>query len=171
MFFKNDHYMLSKLGVSNMKTSLSLKTGVSFEVNTDSQHSFLIDGSPDIGGQDLGARPMELILAGLGGCTALDVIHILRKARQNVIDLKVNIDGQRADTIPKVFTEITLSFLFIGDDLSTTQVERAVKLSAQKYCSVGKMLEKSVKIHHFYSIVNTQNQEVVPSTCIDCSVA
>ena len=154
-----------------MKTSLSLKAGVSFEVNTDSQHSFLIDGSPDIGGQDLGARPMELILAGLGGCTALDIIHILRKARQNVIDFKVSVDGQRADTIPKVFTEITLDFLLIGDDLNPVQVERAIKLSAQKYCSVGKMLETSVQIHHFYRIVDSQNQEIIARTCIDCSEA
>jgi putative redox protein len=151
-----------------MKANLSLKSGVSFEVNTESGHSLLIDGSPDIGGQNLGARPMELVLVGLGGCTALDVIHILRKARQNVSDLKVQLNSQRADSIPKVFTDIEIEFIVIGEQINVSQVVRAIELSADKYCSVGKMLEKSVKIEHYFKILDTAGNETHPKTLVIC---
>jgi putative redox protein len=123
-----------------------------FVGETGSGHSIVIDGPPDIGGRNLGPRPMELMLLCVGSCSAVDVIHILKKARQPVTDCVVEVSGTRADTDPKVFTAIHLHFIVSGRGLGANHVERAVKLSAEKYCSASLMLEKAAKITHDFEI-------------------
>ncbi len=117
-----------------------------------SGHSLVIDGSPDIGGRNLGMRPMELILLGLGGCSAMDVIHILGKGRHPVSDCVIEVSGERAETDPKVFTDIHLHFVVEGSGLKDAVVKRAVDLSAEKYCSASIMLSHSVNITHDYEV-------------------
>ncbi len=112
-----------------------------------------IDGSPEIGGKDLGARPMQLVLMGLGGCTSMDVLSILYKMREHVEDYHVSINGERnAGIVPAVFTKIHIHFSLKGN-LRIENVERAIQLSMDKYCSVSKMLEKTAEITHSYEIV------------------
>ena len=123
-----------------MKARIKWVEGVSFLGQTESGHSLLMDGSPDAGGKNLGPRPMETVLIGAGGCTAFDVVHILKKARQQITDCVAEIDAQRADTDPKVFTKIHFHFIVSGKNLKQEQVERAIKLSAEKYCSASIML-------------------------------
>ncbi len=121
---------------------------------TGSGHGIVIDGPEHIGGRNLGVRPMELILLGVGGCSAMDVIHILKKSRQAVNDVQIEVKGERADTDPKVFTDIHLHFKVFGSGLSEKQVARAVQLSAEKYCSASIMLQASVNITHGHEIVS-----------------
>ncbi|KPK37460.1 MAG: peroxiredoxin [Gammaproteobacteria bacterium SG8_47] len=111
-----------------------------------------MDGPPEAGGHNLGVRPMEMLLLGMGGCTAFDVVLILRKARQAVADCVVEIEAERATENPKVFTSIHVHFIVSGRDLKPTQVERAVTLSAEKYCSASIMLSKAVPITHDFEI-------------------
>jgi putative redox protein len=118
-----------------------------------SGHAVVMDGPPESGGRGLGIRPMEMMLLGMGGCTALDVIYILRKARQPVSDCVVEIEAERADQVPKVFSRIHVHFTVSGDGLSDKQVARAVQLSAEKYCSASIMLGKTAGITHEYEIV------------------
>ena len=127
---------------------------MSFVGESDSGHSVVMDGSPDIGGRDLGVRPMEMLLLGLGGCTAIDVVSILKKSRQELVDCEVYIDAERAGEVPKVFTRIHLHFVVGGKRLDATKVSRAVDLSADKYCSASRMLEKTATITHDYEIVD-----------------
>ncbi|HNO74474.1 OsmC family protein [Nitrosomonas mobilis] len=136
-----------------MKAKITLREGVSFLGETDSGHAVLMDGAPGAGGKNLGPRPMEMILLGLGGCTAFDVVLILRKSRQIITDCQVAIEAQRAITDPKVFTQIHLHFIVTGKELNPKQVERAINLSAEKYCSASMMLKDTVKITHDYEIV------------------
>lgn len=126
---------------------------MTFVGESGSGHSVVMDGSPDAGGRDLGIRPMEMLLLGLGGCTAFDVISILRKSRQNVIDCEINIEAERATEIPKVFTQIHLHFVVSGRELKADRVEKAVNLSADKYCSASQMLGKVATITHDFEIV------------------
>lgn len=135
-----------------MKARIKWIEDVMFLGETGSGHSVVMDGPPELGGHNLGIRPMELILQGLGGCTAFDVIHILKKARQPVEDCVVELSAERAETEPKVFTRIHIHFIVSGKDLSEKQVERAIKLSAEKYCSASIMLGKSVAISHDYEV-------------------
>jgi len=107
-----------------------------------------MDGAPDSGGRDLGVRPMEMLLLGLGGCTAFDVIDILQKGREPVADLWVELSGERAETVPKVYTKIRMRYVVIGKGLNHDKVERAVKLSAEKYCSATIMLGATAEITH-----------------------
>ncbi|MDX1495995.1 MAG: OsmC family protein [Salinisphaeraceae bacterium] len=123
---------------------------------TGSGHGIVIDGPDSIGGRNLGARPMELILLGVGSCSAMDVIHILKKSRQLVVDVDIEVSGKRAETDPKVFTDIHLHFKVAGEGLSEKQVARAVQLSAEKYCSASLMLQASVNITHGYEIVQAE---------------
>lgn len=118
-----------------------------------SGHSVVMDGSPDHGGRNLGVRPMEMVLIGLGGCTAFDVVSMLQKSRQKATSVEVTLDATRADDIPQVFTRIAVHFRVAGDALSPTHVERAVRLSAEKYCSVTKMLESTAEITCTWEIV------------------
>ena len=119
---------------------------MSFVAETGSGHAVVVDGSPDAGGRNLGPRPMELVLAGTAACTAFDVVWILKRGRQPVTDCVVEAEAERAPEDPKIFTRIHFKYRVSGRDLNPAQVERAVKLSKEKYCSVSAMLEKSAKI-------------------------
>lgn len=117
-----------------------------------SGHSVIMDGPPDHGGRNLGPRPMEMLLLGMGGCSTFDVIHILQKGRQSVTDCEVEIQAERVETEPKVFSRIHVHFIVSGKDLREAQVKRAVELSAEKYCSASIMLGKTAEITHDFEI-------------------
>ena len=136
----------------DMKARIKLVENVCWVGETGSGHGVVIDGPPDIGGKNLGVRPMELVLLGVASCSAMDVVHILRKARQKVTDCVVESTGKRAETDPKVFIDIHMRFIVTGEDLKEAQVKRAVELSAEKYCSASIMLKASVNITHDYEI-------------------
>ncbi len=136
-----------------MRARIKWLEGAAFVGESGSGHSVVMDGPPDSGGRDTGIRPMEMLLIGMGGCTAFDVMLILGKARQPVTDCVVEIEAERADTVPKVFTRIHVHFVVSGDGLSARQVERAVQLSAEKYCSASIMLGKAAEITHDFEIV------------------
>ena len=129
-----------------MKASIRLVEGMTFVAESGSGHGIVVDGAPDIGGRDLGPRPMELVLMGTGACTAIDVMHILRKARQPVTDCVVELEAERAAEDPKVFTAIKLRYIVTGRGLAKAQVERAIKLSKEKYCSATIMLAKTADV-------------------------
>ena len=129
-----------------MKARVKWVEGVSFLAESGSGHSIVVDGAPDAGGRNVGVRPMELVLAGAAACSAFDVVWILRKARQPVADCVVEADADRAATEPKVFTAIRLRFRIAGRGLDPRQVERAVKLSKEKYCSATIMLGRMADI-------------------------
>ncbi|WP_428610004.1 OsmC family protein [Sedimenticola sp.] len=120
---------------------------------TGSGHAIVMDGPPDFGGRNLGARPMEMLLLGLGGCTQFDVVHILRKGRHTVTLCEVELEAERAETEPKVFTKIHVHFKLAGPGLTEKAVERAVKLSAEKYCSASIMLGQMAEISHDFELV------------------
>jgi len=128
--------------------------GMSFVAETGSGHAFVMDGAPDGGGRNLGPRPMETVLAGTGGCTAYDVVAILRKSGQQVSSCEVRLTSERAKTDPKVFTKIHMHFVLRGKNLKSSMVESAIRLSHTKYCSASIMLEKMAKISHDYEIVS-----------------
>jgi putative redox protein len=138
-----------------MKARIKWLDHMSFVGESASGHSIVMDASPDDGGRNLGLRPMETVLLGLGGCTAIDVMLILQKARQQVEDCVVDISAERAAEVPKVFTKIHLHYRVKGRDLSAKQVERAINLSAEKYCSVTKMLEKTAQMTHDFELLGT----------------
>jgi len=127
--------------------------GMSFVAETESGHSFVMDGAPEGGGRNLGPRPMETVLAGTGGCTAYDVVLILRKSGQKISGCEVRLTSERAETDPKVFTKIHMHFVVRGKDLKPSVVESAIKLSHNKYCSASIMLGKTTAISHGYEIV------------------
>ncbi len=139
-----------------MKTRIKWVEGVTFMGETDSGHAVIMDGPPDHGGRNLGPRPMEMLLLGLGGCTSFDVLMILKKSRQPVDDCVVEISAERANDEPKVFTNIHVHFIVSGKGLKEKQVERAVSLSAEKYCSASIMLGKMANITHDFKIVETE---------------
>jgi putative redox protein len=120
-----------------------------------SGHTIVMDGAPEAGGRDLGVRPMETLLIGMGGCTAFDVVHILEKSREPVEDCVADITAERAGEDPKVFTKIHVKFTVSGKNLKREKVERAVRLSAEKYCSASIMLAKTAEITHEIEIVDT----------------
>ncbi|NJO16819.1 MAG: OsmC family protein [Thioploca sp.] len=126
----------------------------------DSGHGMIIDGAPEIGGRNLGVRPMEMMLMGLGGCTAMDVLSILKKQRQNVTQCLIEIEGQRREEHPRIFTEIRVHFKISGYNLKTDPVKKAIDLSAEKYCSVSAMLGQAAKIIHDYEIIE-ENDEIM----------
>jgi putative redox protein len=137
----------------NMKARIKWVEQVSFLGETESGHAVLMDGPADGGGRNLGPRPMEMVLLGTGGCTTYDVIHILKKSRQQVTDCVVEIQADRASEDPKIFTKIHFHFVVTGKELKPEQVERAIKLSAEKYCSASIMLGKTADITHDFEIV------------------
>lgn len=139
-----------------MRTKIKWVEDATFMGTTDSGHAVIMDGPPDHGGRNLGPRPMEMLLLGLGGCTTFDVIMILKKSRQDIHDCVVEIDAERAEEEPKVFTKIHVHFVVTGKDLKEKQVERAVSLSAEKYCSASIMLGKMAEITHDFEIVESQ---------------
>lgn len=131
-----------------MNARIKWLDNMSFVGESGSGHSVVMDGAPEHGGRDLGVRPMEMVLLGLGGCSAFDVIKILKKSRQDVTDCEIKIEAKRSHDVPSVFTHIKLIYLVTGNNLSEQQVNRAVSLSMDKYCSVTKMLEGSVDISY-----------------------
>jgi len=137
-----------------MKCRIKWLDHMSFVGESGSGHSVVMDGAPDAGGRNLGVRPLEMLLLGLGGCTTFDVVSILRKSRQQLVDCEVEIEAERADDIPKVFTKIHLHFIVSGRDLDQGKVAKAIDLSADKYCSASRMLEKTAAITHDFEVVN-----------------
>lgn len=135
-----------------MKARIKWAQDAMFIGESGSGHAVVMDGPEESGGRNLGVRPMEMMLLGMGGCTAFDVVHILKKSRQDVTDCVAELDAERADTDPKVFTKIHVHFVISGKNLADKQVQRAVELSAEKYCSASIMLSKSVEITHDYEI-------------------
>ena len=135
-----------------MKAKIKWMQDVSFKGSSDSGHEVILDGPKELGGKDLGMRPMEMMLIGMGGCTSFDVVTILKRSRQQITGCIAEIEATRADEIPKVFTSIHIHFLIKGIDLQEKAVERAIELSANKYCSASIMLGKSVKITHDFLI-------------------
>ncbi len=129
-----------------MKSTVKWTDGVQFVAEVGSGHAVVIDGSPDHGGKNTGARPMELVLAGAASCTAIDVVLMLKKSRQNVVSFRVEADADRANEDPKVFTAIKLTFYVAGNGVDRAVVERAVKLSKEKYCSATAMLGHTATI-------------------------
>ena len=136
-----------------MKSRVKWIENVCFMAEADSGHALIMDGSPDIGGRNLGPRPMELLLMGAGGCTSVDVVMILQKSRQDVTGCEVEISAERAAEHPKVFTHIHMHFLVRGRDLKPEIVARAIKLSAEKYCSASIMLGQTAEMTHDFEII------------------
>jgi len=137
-----------------MKASVLWMKDGQFIAKSDSGHTLIIDGPPDHGGKNLGARPMEMVLMGLGGCTSIDVIDILKKSRQDITDCVTQLTAERATSIPAVFTKIHIHFVVTGKNLKPRQVERAVELSATKYCSATLMLQRGgVEITHDFELI------------------
>ena len=135
-----------------MKTRVKWLDNMSFVGESASGHSIVMDGPPEFGGRNLGVRPMEMLLLGLGGCSSFDVVSMLKKSKQDLVDCEVEITAERAKTEPKVFTNIHLHFIVSGNGLSEKRVSRAIDLSAEKYCSASIMLGKTAKITHDYEI-------------------
>jgi len=135
-----------------MKVNVKWIDGVSFVGESETGHAVVLDGAPENGGRNVGMRPMEMLLIGMGACTSFDVVTILKKARQPIVDCVAEIDAARADEIPKVFTKIHVHFVVTGNNLNETQVERAINLSAEKYCSASIMLQKACEITHDFEI-------------------
>ncbi len=143
-----------------MKVRVKWVEGVCFVGESETGHAVVLDGAPENGGRNIGMRPMEMLLIGMGGCTSFDVVTILKKARQPIEDCVAEISAERANEVPKVFTKIHVHFVVTGNNLNETQVERAVKLSAEKYCSASIMLSKSVDITHGYEIKPSEIRSV-----------
>ena len=131
-----------------MKARIKWVEGATFVAESGSGHAMIIDGPPDHGGRNLGPRPMETVLMGLGACSAFDVMSILRKSRQAVASCHVELDAERADAVPAVFTRVHMRYVVRGRDLRLAAAERAVRLSVDKYCSVTAMLRPRVEITH-----------------------
>jgi putative redox protein len=140
---------------AKMKARIKWVEERTFLGESGSGHSVVMDGAPDQGGRDLGVRPMEMLLLGMGGCTASDVVHILEKSRQAVKDCVVDVSAERAGDDPKVFTRIEMQYRVTGKGLSREKVERAVHLSTEKYCSASIMFAKTAEITHTIEIVDT----------------
>jgi putative redox protein len=125
-----------------------------FVGESGSGHAVVMDGAPDAGGRNMGLRPMEMLLLGLAGCSAFDVVLILKRGRENITDCVVEVDGDRADTDPKVFTSVRMNYRITGRNLDRNKVERAVKLSEEKYCSASAMFSKTAQMSHTIEIID-----------------
>ena len=136
-----------------MRARVKWIEGATFLGESGSGHAVVLDGSPEAGGRNLGIRPMEFLLIGLGACTALDVVSILKKGRQPLADCVAEVEAERAETVPKVFTRIHVHFVITGTGLDPKKVARAVKLSAETYCSASAMLGAIAEISHDFEIV------------------
>ena len=135
-----------------MRARVKWIENVSFLGESESGHAVVLDGAPEAGGRNIGMRPMELLLIGMGGCSSFDVVTILKKARQPITDCVAEITAERANEVPKVFTKIHVHYVVTGKNLAPNHVERAVKLSSEKYCSASIMLGKSAEITHDFEI-------------------
>ncbi|MGH8185026.1 MAG: OsmC family protein [Steroidobacteraceae bacterium] len=143
-----------------MKARIKWVQDVMFLGESGSGHAVVMDGAPAAGGRNLGVRPMECLLLGLGGCSAFDVVMILKRGREQVTDCIVEIDAERATTDPKVFTNITMRYVITGRALDRNKVERAVNLSAEKYCSATAMFAKTATISHQIEIIDQTQRGV-----------
>jgi len=139
-----------------MKARIKWIEGMAFMAESDSGHAIVMDGAPDIGGRNLGPRPMEMVPMGAGGCTSIDVVMILQKSRQDVVDCQVELTAERAAAHPKVFTNIHFHFIVKGRALKPEVVERAINLSAEKYCSATIMLAQTAAVTYDFEIVEIQ---------------
>lgn len=140
-----------------MKAKVQWVDGVSFKASSNSGHDVVLDGPESHGGRDLGPRPMELLLMGMGGCASFDVLTMLQKGRQDVKDCVAELSAERADAVPAVFTKIHINFVVTGVKLKESQVKRAVELSAEKYCSASIMMQAAgVEVTHSYEIVSEE---------------
>lgn len=135
-----------------MECTVRWHEGMSFVAETGSGHLVAMDGAPEAGGRNLAPRPMELLLAGTGGCTAFDIVLILKRGRHDVRGCEVRLSADRAESDPKVFTRVNMHFLVSGRGLKPEAVERAVRLSAEKYCSASIMLGKTAEITHSFEV-------------------
>ncbi len=138
-----------------MKARIKWVENTLFLGESGSGHTVIMDGPPESGGKNLGVRPMEMLLIGMGGCASFDVVHILRKGRHDIRHCEALVEAERADTDPKVFTRIHLHFVVSGKGLSDSVVERAVRLSAEKYCSASIMLGKTAAVTHDFELIET----------------
>ncbi|WP_421780433.1 OsmC family protein [Kiloniella litopenaei] len=136
-----------------MKTRVKWIENVAFMAESGSGHAVVMDGAVEGGGRNLGPRPMEMLLMGMGGCSAYDVVYILKRGRENVEDVDVDVEAERAAKDPKVFTKIHMHFRVKGEGLNEKKVERAVELSADKYCSASIMLGKAAEVTHSFELV------------------
>jgi len=135
-----------------MKARIKLTEGMTFVAESETGHAIVVDAAAEAGGRNLGARPMELVLMGTGACSAVDVVLILRRARQEIRDCVVELDADRAATDPKVFTRIHFHYVVTGKALNESQVARAIKLSKEKYCSATAMLAHTAQVTSDYEI-------------------
>ena len=142
-----------------MKSKVKWLDNMCFVGESASGHSVVMDGPPEFGGQNLGIRPMEMLILGLGGCSSFDVMMILNKSRQNVDHCEVELDYDRASENPKVYTRIHMHFIVTGRGLNPARVEKAINLSAEKYCSASVMLAKTAEITHDFEIRETGSEE------------
>jgi putative redox protein len=136
-----------------MQATVKWVDGMMFVGETGSGHAVIIDGPPDHGGRNMGIRPLEMILLGVGSCSSIDVVQILQKGRNSVTACIAEVTAERVDAIPSVFSKIHLHFIVSGHALKPAAVERAVKLSAEKYCSASIMLSKAVEITHDFEVI------------------
>ena len=136
-----------------MKATVKWLDNMSFVGESGSGHSVVMDGPPEDGGRNLGVRPMEMVLLGMGGCTAFDVVLILKRARQDITDCHVELEAERATEVPKVFTKIHAHYIIKGKGLDAKKVERAVSMTAEKYCSVSIMLAATAEVTHDFEII------------------
>lgn len=137
-----------------MHTQIKWASNAAFIGKSSSGHIVVMDGPAEGGGRNLGPRPMEMLLLGMGACSAYDVVSILRKSRQDITDCEAEITSKRADSDPKVFTEIHIYFVITGHNLKSEKVARAIKLSAEKYCSASIMLGVTAQVTHDFEVVN-----------------
>ena len=136
-----------------MKVDVNWAGGMAFEAESDSDYKVMMDAGEAVGGMNRGARPMEMLLMGLGGCTSIDVMLMLNKSKQDVTDCKVEIEAERANDIPAIFTKIHVHFIVSGRNIKANRVERAIKLSADKYCSASVILGKTAEITHDFEVI------------------
>jgi len=137
-----------------MKATIKWVDGVMFLGESGSGHSVVMDGAESQGGRNMGIRPMEMLLLGLGGCASFDVMSMLKKSRQQVTDCRAEVEAERVDAVPAVFSKIHLHFVVTGNELKETQVKRAVELSAEKYCSASIMMDAAgIEMSHSYELV------------------
>ncbi len=136
-----------------MKATVKWLDNMSFVGESGSGHSVVMDGPPESGGRNLGVRPMEMVLLGMGGCTAFDVVMILQRGRQDIVDCHVELEAERAEDVPKVFTKIHAHYIVKGKNLDAKKVERAINMTAEKYCSVSIMLAATAEVTHDFEIV------------------
>ncbi|MBF0187315.1 MAG: OsmC family protein [Magnetococcales bacterium] len=135
-----------------MQARVKLIEGIQLLGESGSGHTVVMDASPEVGGRNMGVRPMELLLVGMGGCSSIDVLNILRKGRHDVVDCEATVKGVRAETEPKVFVKIHIHFTVTGRNLTDKAVQRAIRLSEETYCSASIMLGKTAEIHSSYEI-------------------